>query len=73
VGILWLEDHNIIGGLGSAVAEVLSEQCPVPMRRSGIQDRFASSGDAELLYAEHKMTVMDIISAAKEVVAYQHP
>lgn len=66
--VVTIEDHNIIGGLGSAVAEVLSEQCPVPMKRIGIQDKFASSGDPELLYAEHKMTVGDIVKAAKEVI-----
>lgn len=67
--IVTVEDHNIIGGLGSAVAETLSEHCPVPLKRIGIQDRFGSSGDAELLYAEHKMSVMDIVSATKEVIA----
>jgi len=67
--IITVEDHNIIGGLGSAVAEVLSENYPVPMKRVGIRDRFGSSGDAELLYAEHKMTVMDIAAATKDMIA----
>ncbi len=66
--VVTVEDHNIIGGLGSAVAEVLGERCPTPMKRIGVQDRFASSGDAELLYAEHKMSVPDIVSAVKEVM-----
>lgn len=66
--VVTVEDHNIIGGLGSAVAEVLGEQRPTPMKRIGVQDRFASSGDAELLYAEHKMSVPDIVSAVKEVM-----
>lgn len=64
--VVTVEDHSIIGGLGSAVAEVLGEQCPVPMKRIGVQDRFGSSGDPELLYAEHKMTVSDIVAAVKE-------
>ncbi len=38
------EDHQINGGLGSAVAEVLAENCPVPMRRIGLRDTFAESG-----------------------------
>jgi transketolase len=38
------EEHNIYGGLGSVVAEVLVEQAPVPMERVGIQDAFAESG-----------------------------
>lgn len=67
--IVTVEDHNIIGGLGSAVAEVLSENYPVYMKRVGIRNRFGSSGDAELLYAEHKMTVMDIAAATKEMIA----
>lgn len=66
--VVTIEDHNIMGGLGSAVAEILSEQCPTLMKRVGIQDRFASSGDAELLYAEHKMTVMDIVSETKRLI-----
>lgn len=67
--VVTVEDHNIIGGLGSAVAEVLSEKIPTPMKRIGVQDRFASSGDAELLYAEHKMSVPDIVFAVKDVMA----
>lgn len=71
--VVTVEDHNIIGGLGSAIAEVLGEQCPIPMRRIGVQDRFASSGDAELLYAEHKMSVIDIVSTVKEVIGRKAP
>ncbi|WP_085832926.1 transketolase family protein [Clostridium merdae] len=67
--VVTVEDHNIIGGLGSAVAEVLSEKIPTPMKRIGVQDRFASSGDAELLYAEHKMSVPDIVFAVKDVMS----
>ena len=39
------ENHNIIGGLGSAVAEVLSENCPVPLERIGVHDTFGEVGD----------------------------
>ena len=67
--VVTIEDHNIIGGLGAAVSEVLSERCPTRMKRIGIQDKFASSGDVELLYAEHKMTVADIVKATKELIA----
>ena len=42
--VVTAEEHNIIGGLGSAVAEVLSEECPVYMARVGTQDRFGKSG-----------------------------
>lgn len=71
--VVTVEDHNIIGGLGSAIAEVLGEQYPTPMKRIGVQDRFASSGDAELLYAEHKMSVPDIVLAVKEVMGKKTP
>jgi len=66
--VVTIEDHNVIGGLGSAVAEVLSEKCPTLMKRVGIRDMFASSGDPELLYAEHSMTVADIVTAAKRLI-----
>jgi transketolase len=66
--VVTIEDHNIIGGLGSAVAEVLSEQYPARLKRIGIRDRFSSSGDPELLYAEHKMSLADIAEAVKELI-----
>ena len=67
--IMTIEDHTIFGGLGSAVAEVVVENCPVPMRRIGIQDRFGESGDPELLYRDHGMDVESIVAKAKELVA----
>jgi transketolase len=49
--VVTAEEHNIIGGLGSAVAECLSEKCPTQMLRIGIRDRFGESGTAaELLH-----------------------
>ena len=67
--VVTIEDHSVIGGLGSAVAETLSEKYPVRMKRIGIPDCFASSGDAELLYAEHHMTVSDIVSETRKLIA----
>ena len=67
--VVTVEDHTILGGLGSAVAEVLAEECPTPMRRIGIRDRFTSSGDPELLYAEHHMTTADIEAAVRELLS----
>lgn len=67
--VLTIEDHNIIGGLGSAVAEALGEQCPTRMKRIGVQDRFGSSGNPELLYAEHRMSVESIIEETKKLIA----
>lgn len=66
--IMTIEDHTIFGGLGSAVAEVVVEHCPVPMQRIGIQDKFGESGDPELLYRDHGMDVDSIVKKAKELV-----
>ena len=49
------EDHNIIGGLGSAVAEFLSENHPVRISRHGVYDQFAESGSAKDLWAKYKL------------------
>lgn len=66
--ILTVEDHNIFNGLGSAVAEVLSENCPTLMKRIGIQDKFSESGDPELLYRDHHMDVESIVGAVKQLL-----
>lgn len=66
--IVTIEDHSVMGGLGGAVAEVLSVNKPTPMRLIGIQDSFARSGSAEDLYKRNHMTVEDIVKAAEELV-----
>ena len=63
-----IEDHTIYGGLGSAVAEVVCQHCPVPMELVGIQDRFGESGDPELLYRDHGMDVESIVAKASALV-----
>lgn len=67
-GMVTAEEHSIIGGLGSAVAEILSENCPVPMKRIGIEDRFGTSGDADRLLEIYGLTVENIVKAAREVI-----
>ena len=62
------EEHSIIGGLGGAVAEVLSESSPVPMVRIGVKDTFGTSGDQEGLLKHYGMSADDIVSAVKEVI-----
>lgn len=69
--VVTIEDHTIFGGLGGAVAELLIENCPVPMKRIGIQDRFIKSGEAKKLYEEHGMTAVDIVKAAKTVILHK--
>ena len=62
------EEHTVLGGLGGAVAELLVQHHPVPMRFVGVADRFGTSGDpAELLKAFHLMPD-DIVKAAKDVL-----
>ncbi len=63
------ENHNIINGLGSAVAEVVSENYPIPMGRIGSQDLFGEVGSVDYLQKRYKMTAQDIVNKAKEVIA----
>lgn len=67
--VMTIEDHTIFGGLGSAVAEVVVQNCPVPMEIVGIQDSFGESGDPELLYRDHGMDVDSIVAKAKALIA----
>lgn len=62
------EEHSIIGGLGSAVAECLAETYPVPQERIGTKDTFGESGEAEELLAKYGLTAEDIASKAKETI-----
>ena len=62
------EEHSIIGGLGGAVAECLSVQCPVPLRIIGVRDRFGESGDYAKLLELHGLTSGNIARAAEEVL-----
>lgn len=63
------EEHSVIGGLGSAVAEVLVRQMPVPVEMVGIQDRFGQSGKPAELLKEYGLTSNDIAAAAKKAIA----
>ena len=63
--IITIEDHNIIGGLGSSVCEVLAEEEPCKVIRMGIKDTFGKSGKAEELLKYFKITAEDIISNIK--------
>ncbi len=66
--ILTVEDHTVMGGLGSAVAEVVVQDCPVPMDLVGIRDRFGESGDPELIYRDHGMDTESIAARAEVLV-----
>ena len=60
--IITVEDHNIIGGLGSAVCEILSEEYPVKVERMGINDCFGRSGKAEELMTYYKIDAEAIVN-----------
>lgn len=64
------EEHSIIGGLGSAVAELLSEKHPVPVVRVGIKDQFGRSGKPAELLKHYGLTSEDISQAARKLTAY---
>lgn len=66
--IVTAEDHNVNAGLGAAVAEILVENCPIPMKRVGVLDVFSESGSDEDLRKKYKMTAEDIVEAAKNVL-----
>lgn len=65
-GLLTVEDHNIYGGLGGAVAEVLTEQAPARLVRMGLPDVFGRSGKPEKLYEMFHLTPVDIAQKVKE-------
>lgn len=67
--VVTCEEHNIYGGLGSAVAEVLVENCPVPMARVGVEDSFGESGLPDQLLEKYGLTVDNIVKKAKAVMA----
>lgn len=67
--IVTAEEHNIIGGLGSAVAEVLAENAPAPMLRVGTRDVFGRSGVPAKLFEIYGLDTKTIVEKAKEAVA----
>jgi len=66
--IVTAEEHSIIGGLGGAVAEALSESAPAPLVRIGTRDQFGTSGDPDGLLKHYKLSAEDIREGAKEAV-----
>jgi transketolase len=66
--IIVAEEHSIIGGLGSAVAELVAEKCPVPVARLGINDKYGYSGPAVQLLEEFGLTTAGVISFVKKAL-----
>lgn len=67
--IVTVEDHQIMGGLGGAIAEVLAKNQPTPMEFIGLQDTFAESGTPKELMEKYKMDAPAIIEAARKVIS----
>jgi transketolase len=64
--VVTVEEHSIIGGLGSAVCETLSERCPVPVLRVGLNDTFGESGKPEELLKAYGLTAENIVQQVKK-------
>ena len=67
--IVTVEEHSVIGGLGSAVAETLAGNSAAKFKRLGIRDRFGESGKPADLFAEFGLTPADIVAACKSLIA----
>jgi len=66
-GVITIEDHNIYGGLGSAVAEVLAEEKLGPLKRIGLPDLFCTIGNPDQILAKHNVTVAEIKKMARAI------
>ncbi|MEY4747683.1 MAG: hypothetical protein RLZZ416_732 [Candidatus Parcubacteria bacterium] len=66
--VVTVEEHQIAGGLGSAIAELLAQECPVPVEFIGVRDRFGESGEPKQLIEHYGMGVSHIIAAADKVL-----
>ena len=63
------EEHSIIGGLGGAVAETISDACPVPLKRVGVPDRFAETGPYHAILDRYGLSIAHVVAAARAAVA----
>ena len=64
--VVTVEEHSVIGGLGSAVCDALAEKCPVPVKKIGVQDVFGESGPAVALIAKYKLDGEGVYEQVKE-------
>jgi transketolase len=66
--VVTAENHTVLGGLGGAVAEVLGDACPVPLRRVGIRDEFGTSGPLEEIFPQYGLTAEAVCEAARSAL-----
>ena len=64
--VVTVEEHSVIGGLGSAACDALAEKCPVPVKKIGVQDVFGESGPAAALLAKYKLDGEGVYEQVKE-------
>lgn len=67
--VVTCEEHSTVGGLGSAVADIIGENCPVPLERVGVRDMFGTSGEPDELLAEYGLDAVGIAAKAKAAIA----
>ena len=67
--IVTSEEHSVIGGLGSAVADLIAENCPVPVLRHGVNDEFGRSGKAGEVLAHLGLTAEKLAEKARQAIA----
>jgi transketolase len=67
--VITCEDHNVIGGLGTAVEEVLSENCPCYVKKIGVEDVFGESGKPNELYEKYGLTASNIVKQVKALMS----
>ena len=67
--VVTVEEHQVAAGMGSAVAEVLAKNYPVPIEFVGMQNSFGESGEPDELLTKYKMKSVDIVSACEKVIA----
>lgn len=67
--IVTVEEHNVIGGLGSAVAEALTEESPVPVLKVGVQDVFGESGLPDQLLEAYGLTATNVVEKVKKAIS----
>ena len=66
--IVTVEEHSVLGGVGSAVSEMLARKFPVPIEFVGVQDVFGQSGTIHELWKKYHLDVVDIVRAAQKVI-----
>ena len=67
--VVTLEEHSVLGGLGGAVAEVLGQHAPTPMKIHGLQDCYGESGPNDAILEKYGMTPKHVAQAAKALLA----